>query len=185
MFTEMIKFYFFVLGLSIILFWVITNPHPWWEIILQINSRKLSGLSLIIYIVLLQILFFDFPVIKTDPPGFVQILGILLGTAGTLLAIWAKFVMNKSWGLPGQHNQYSQNKIVTSGPFKITRNPIYVGLLFFLFGYELSQLSLFMLLIIPSLWLINRAIIREEKLLLKIFGNKYAEYFNSVPRYLF
>lgn len=77
-------------------------------------------------------------------------------------------------------------KLVTSGPYRITRNPMYLGL-------ELILLSVFFLaqspfLLIPPIvffLLINFLQIPfEEKLMIERFGQSYAEYCQRVRRWL-
>ena len=110
--------------------------------------------------------------------------GVILAIIGTTLAIWAKLTMKKSWGPPAQHEIQKQKKLVTTGPFAFTRNPIYVGLLFLFFGFELALGSYLALLVIPFAYLFYYAILVEEKLLTKHFGKEYQIYSSLVHRFI-
>ena len=110
--------------------------------------------------------------------------GVVLAFLGMALAVWAKLTMKKSWGAPGQHDPQMQPELVTSGPFHFSRNPIYVGLFLFLIGFELGMESWLILAAVPVAVIINRAVMKEEKRLEEIFGEKYQENFRRVRRYL-
>ncbi len=76
--------------------------------------------------------------------------------------------------------------LVTAGLYKITRNPMYVGLLVILFGYAIWLGSLTPFLILPVFyWLITSMQIKpEERILEKKFGEEYLDYKNKVKRWL-
>ncbi len=76
--------------------------------------------------------------------------------------------------------------LVTAGLYKITRNPMYVGLLVILFGYAIWLGSLTPFLILPVFyWLITSMQIKpEERILEKKFGQEYLDYKNKVKRWL-
>jgi protein-S-isoprenylcysteine O-methyltransferase Ste14 len=76
--------------------------------------------------------------------------------------------------------------LVTHGPFAVTRNPIYLANLMivastFVAAGRWVGAVLAMLLFASAYWLIVRY---EEANLRKIFGERYAEYCRSTPRWL-
>ena len=75
---------------------------------------------------------------------------------------------------------------ITSGPFKISRHPMYLGMLLILLGVAVLLGSL--LTFIPCLaFIILMELIfisLEEKNLEKEFGNKYLEYKKKVRRWI-
>ncbi len=76
--------------------------------------------------------------------------------------------------------------MITSGLFKISRNPIYLGMLLILLG-EAILLGSIITFIFPLLFIIstNVAVIPiEEKMLEKRFGKKYLDYKNKVGRWI-
>jgi protein-S-isoprenylcysteine O-methyltransferase Ste14 len=92
--------------------------------------------------------------------------------------------MKKSWGVPAQHDKIKQVNLIVTGPFKISRNPIYVGLIAMAFGFQLA-LSSWMIFSIPfAIWYVYFVIQKEEILLLKIFGSQYEKYIKKVRRFL-
>lgn len=76
--------------------------------------------------------------------------------------------------------------LVTSGPFRYSRNPIYLSFVLFHAGLAFLMDSLVMLALLPVLMLIltKYVIEREETYLTRQFGDEYARYCASVRRWL-
>jgi protein-S-isoprenylcysteine O-methyltransferase Ste14 len=76
--------------------------------------------------------------------------------------------------------------LVVSGVYRITRNPMYLGLLCFLLAWTVYLNSIFMLIgpIIFVVYLTYFQIIPEERLLLSMFGDAYAAYAKRVRRWI-
>lgn len=77
------------------------------------------------------------------------------------------------------------DKLITSGVFAISRNPIYVGFGLVLLGQFLvfpSWIPLAYLL--AGVWLFNRQVLREEAFMRAHYGHDYAVYCSRVRRYL-
>lgn len=75
---------------------------------------------------------------------------------------------------------------VVSGPFRVSRNPMYVGFTAAYVGISLLCLSVWPLLLLPLVVLTIRktAIDREESYLERRFGAEYANYKASVRRWI-
>jgi len=78
------------------------------------------------------------------------------------------------------------NALAVSGPYRFTRNPMYVSLVFLTIA-----LSLFLntwwaiVLLVPAVAVIQLAVIaREEAYLLRRFGAEYEEYMRNVRRWI-
>lgn len=76
--------------------------------------------------------------------------------------------------------------LVTGGPFRFSRNPIYLGYTLLYLGVGFWVNSLWPLLLLPGvLWLMHRLVIhREEAYLEHQFGEGYLAYRRSVRRWL-
>ncbi len=76
--------------------------------------------------------------------------------------------------------------LVTTGLYRFSRNPMYLGLLFWLIGWGILLGSLSPFLMLPIfIWLITiQQIIPEERILSGKFAGQYQAYQQSVRRWL-
>jgi protein-S-isoprenylcysteine O-methyltransferase Ste14 len=76
--------------------------------------------------------------------------------------------------------------IVTTGPFKYTRNPMYLGLTAMLIGTAILLGTFSPVLVIPIFFILvqTQFVLREEKLMEQWFGQPYLEYKKKTPRWL-
>lgn len=76
--------------------------------------------------------------------------------------------------------------IVTKGPFRYTRNPMYTGLITILIGLAILLGTVSPIFIIPVLFVIlhTQFVLREEKWMEEWFGQSYLDYKNKTPRWL-
>jgi protein-S-isoprenylcysteine O-methyltransferase Ste14 len=105
-----------------------------------------------------------------------MVTGLLLGGWTTVL-----FAKRKTTIRPGEVS----TALVTAGPFRVSRNPIYLGMALLLVGVALLCGSLSPWLVIPLfVWLINRNVIpMEEAMLAEAFGEEYRRYQGRVRRW--
>jgi len=75
---------------------------------------------------------------------------------------------------------------VRTGIYRVTRNPMYLGLLFVLTGWSVFLESSFALLGLPGfvLYIGRFQIAPEERMLEKLFGSAYSDYRHQVRRWL-
>jgi len=79
-----------------------------------------------------------------------------------------------------------QQQLITSGPFRFTRNPLYLGgnVLIFAGASLLLGSPMGLLLTITHLPLMDRFIQREEKQLERAFGQEWIDYRERVRRWI-
>jgi protein-S-isoprenylcysteine O-methyltransferase Ste14 len=84
--------------------------------------------------------------------------------------------------LPGQ----ATNVLIEEGPFRVSRNPLYVGLLALYMGLALLAPTFWGLLLFPAavLLVLWGAIRPEEQFLHRRFGAEYDDYASRVRRWL-
>lgn len=111
-------------------------------------------------------------------------MGILLVTSGLTLGITAFRTMRGAQTSPNPREPVTA--IVTTGPFQLSRNPIYVSMTLLYSGIAVLRNALWPLLLLPFvLRLINSGVIeREEQYLERKFGAQYLVYKQRVPRWL-
>ncbi len=113
-------------------------------------------------------------------------LGIFVSTIGFLLLIISikSFIDNKTTINP--LNLKKSTYLVTSGVFRFSRNPMYLGMLLFLLGTAII-LNIIGGLIISILFIFYMnffQIIPEEKALQNLFGKNYRNYRKTVRRWI-
>jgi protein-S-isoprenylcysteine O-methyltransferase Ste14 len=110
--------------------------------------------------------------------------GIVLFALGVILAGWGWLIFHKvqTTRVPGQ----TSTRLVTWGPYKITRNPMYVGLTLAYLGEAAMLHQLWPPLLLPlTIIYLNRVVIPvEEAVLHKVFGDVYEQYRTRVRRWL-
>ena len=77
-------------------------------------------------------------------------------------------------------------KIITKGPYSISRNPMYLGMLFMLMGYSVLIGSIITFIApLAFFFIIDRVFIPfEEEKLKKSIGKEYAYYCRKVRRWI-
>ena len=69
------------------------------------------------------------------PHEVLGILGVILCAAGLGFAVWARIHLGKNWGMPMSVKK--DTELVTSGPYRLVRHPIYAGILLAALGSSL------------------------------------------------
>ena len=123
-----------------------------------------------------------FPIAQVIPASYPG--GVLLILFGIALVLWAVRLFGKAGTAIKPFEESTQ--MIVSGPYRWSRNPIYLGLVFILSGIGLALGTLSPFLVIPAfVWTIQkRFIAHEEAMLEKSFGAAYAEYKKRIRRWL-
>lgn len=118
------------------------------------------------------------------PDAARRTVGLPLLVAGVLLIGWAVRTMHQA-GTPAPPYQPTV-AVVTEGPFRFTRNPIYLGMTSCYLGLTLLANRLWALALLPGvLAALHRGVVtREEDYLEQRFGEPYRRYRQGVPRWL-
>jgi len=119
-----------------------------------------------------------------SPNGLALTTGLVFMGIGLLLAVLAANRFRLA-GTPVPVDR-PVTALVTVGPYRFTRNPIYIGLILIYFGLSIVLTSFWMLvLLVPMLVILQRRVIeREEAYLETKFGEPYRKYKERVPRWL-
>jgi protein-S-isoprenylcysteine O-methyltransferase Ste14 len=110
--------------------------------------------------------------------------GAAIFILGVALAVWATTALRRA-GTRVEPNQPT-TAIVAAGPYRFSRNPIYVGMLTGQIGLAIAFDSLWLLVALVPLFLVLRygVVAREEAYLGRKFGDIYRAYKASVRRWL-
>lgn len=110
--------------------------------------------------------------------------GIIIAGAILGLGLWAVITMRRT----GQtENPYQPStEIVDRGPFRFTRNPMYLQMVIACVGFAILLWNFWILLLTPlCAWALQKsAILPEERYLEDKFGETYLDYKRRVRRWL-
>jgi protein-S-isoprenylcysteine O-methyltransferase Ste14 len=117
-------------------------------------------------------------------PGWMFKLGILMMVAGALFSAWGIITFRRHGTAVIPFHPAST--VVRSGPYALTRNPMYVGMTTFFIGggFLLDTWWAFILLPLVVLLIDRQVIAREERYLASAFGAEYEAYRSAVRRWV-
>ena len=134
----------------------------------------LNGLSALAVILLLRV--FRGGSLAVHSP-VLEAVGAVVFASGIALAIWARVHLGRNWGMPMP--QKDEPELVTSGPYKFVRHPIYSGLLAAVLGTALATnlIGLIIVAILGAYFYYSASV--EEKNLIAAFPTAYPAYRSS------
>ncbi len=110
-------------------------------------------------------------------------IGYLLTTFGFVTGILTLVKMQNSWRVGIRYDQ--KTDLITTGIFKISRNPYFLSYDLFFSGFVFIFPSLILIIAFLTLAIIfHLMILEEEKYLKSVHGDSYATYTNKVSRYM-
>lgn len=117
-------------------------------------------------------------------PAVALWLGLAFVASGIGIAIWGRRTMQAA----GTNIDPSRptTAIVDSGPFRYSRNPLYLALTLLYLGLSLAFNTWWCIVVlVPLLIIMHRGVVlREERYLAQKFGERYRQYRSRVRRYL-
>ena len=117
---------------------------------------------------------------------FQTLIAVFILSVGLLILInpVLKFIKSKTTINPIKFKKV--NKLVTSGIYKYSRNPMYLGFLIIVISSSIFYLNIYSLLtpLFFYLWINRFQIKREEIFLAKKFGKDYLSYKNKTRRWI-
>jgi protein-S-isoprenylcysteine O-methyltransferase Ste14 len=107
--------------------------------------------------------------------------GLALVVVSTSFTLWARVVLGTMWSSTAVTRE--EHELRTTGPYAVTRHPIYSGLLGMMLGTALALgLGRWLALFALATLVIAAKIRVEERLLADAFGDAYEVYRSSVPQ---
>ena len=110
-----------------------------------------------------------------------QLAGVVLAVGSALFAAWAMWSLGRSYGI--RMDLFEGHRLVTEGPYRVVRHPMYLGILSFHIGAIFALQSL-LLLAATALYVVPFTAVRivaEERVLLQGFGDAYGAFVRRVP----
>lgn len=131
-------------------------------------------------------------VVARSMPGLAYVLparlpmAVLLALAGLALDVSGLIAFHRAKTTLNPRSPERSTSIVRSGPYRFTRNPMYLGLALMLLGLcaYLANPATVVAVAVFIVYITRFQIIPEERLLHAKFGESYAQYKRSVRRWL-
>lgn len=145
------------------------------ERILKLTTFIMAGVQFISILFMAKLPVF----IEND---LIRQVGILISTLGVIVFIVAMITMSDSWRAGVDNKQ--KTKIITTGMYKYSRNPAFVGFDLFYIGTALEFSNIFNIIFTcASVLMLHLQILEEEKFLPSAFGTEYLDYKKKTGRY--
>lgn len=126
-----------------------------------------------------------FPAANLALPGrqTIALISVLLGL-GVVSAGVFEFRRSKTTMSPFSPERTAS--VVSSGIYRWSRNPMYLGMAMALFGVAVWRASWpgFVVMLLFCAYLTRFQIVPEERMLLNLFGEEFATYMNQVRRWI-
>ena len=116
-------------------------------------------------------------------PANVRFTGFCIGMLGDIIFLASVLCMKDSWraGIPDK----DRTTLVTTGIYRYSRNPAFLGFDFMYVGLLLMYFNLSMLVVSAfAIIMLHLQILQEERYLTENYGESYREYRKHVFRYL-
>jgi len=145
------------------------------------DSSRYSGVGIRVVVILLVLLLLRTNVLRrasgasNDP--LLQGVGLAIFVLGLSTAVWARVYLGRNWGTP--MSEKVDPELVTTGPYRYVRHPIYTGLILAMVGTALA-LSVYWLVAAAVLgaYLVYSATV-EDRMMARLFPAAYPAYQRS------
>jgi protein-S-isoprenylcysteine O-methyltransferase Ste14 len=143
------------------------------------RMRQFVGLRIALFVILIWIsrsgAFKGHHTIESNPT--LQGIGTGLFLIGLGLALWARVYLGRNWGTP--MSEKVDAELVTNGPYRLIRNPIYSGLILAAIGtaVAVSWYWLFAVVFMGAYFIYSAMV--EGRTMERLFPNDYPAYKRS------
>jgi protein-S-isoprenylcysteine O-methyltransferase Ste14 len=108
----------------------------------------------------------------SDP--VLQGIGVALFLAGLALAVWARVCLGRNWGHP--MSERAEPELVTTGPYRRIRHPIYSGIILGLLGTMLAVSWYWAVAVVGATGFFVYSAFVEERTMARRFPDAYPQY---------
>jgi protein-S-isoprenylcysteine O-methyltransferase Ste14 len=167
-----------VIFTSWVIFWIYWLAASIGVKVGQTQWTRFAGVRIgIILVILLLLHVRAFKGHSTISSPWLQGVGLAIFLLGLALAVWARVYIGRNWGMP--MSQKTDPELVTTGPYRSIRHPIYSGIILAMIGTTVA---------VSPYWLVAVALfgayftysaIMEERFMASRFPDSYPEYKRS------
>ena len=137
--------------------------------------RQLRIRAVILVVVLLLIRAGAFRHGNVDPDPWRAAIGLVLFVVGLGFAIWARVHLGRNWGTP--MSRKDEPELVTSGPYRLVRHPIYSGILVAGVGTAVALGPIWLIaVVLAGIYFVYSATVEESYL-----NEQFPEHVSCVP----
>ena len=145
----------------------------------DIRRRSLRrGIGARILAIAVMIALTRLPLFQQQPSAEVNpingIAGLIVCFAGFGLAVWARLYLGRNWGMPMSLKE--GHELVTTGPYRYVRHPIYTGMLLAILGSALVNGPIWVVFFAGMAVYCVYSARTEESLMQQQFPEQYALY---------
>jgi protein-S-isoprenylcysteine O-methyltransferase Ste14 len=101
-------------------------------------------------------------------------IGVALWAAGLGVAVWARLYIGRNWGMPMTRREAPD--LVTTGPYRYVRHPIYTGIILGVLGTALATTLYGLIAVAVLTGFFSYSATREESFLIEEFPDTYPAY---------
>ncbi|MDO5692834.1 MAG: isoprenylcysteine carboxylmethyltransferase family protein [Pseudomonadota bacterium] len=123
---------------------------------------------------------------RPEPLSIFTVVGLVIAFAGGLVALAGALEFSRARTTVNPLSPRKASMLVTTGIYRFTRNPMYLGMLLVLVGWGVYLGNAVAFLALPLfVWLLNTLQIKpEERILRERFGVAYQRYAARVRRWI-
>lgn len=139
----------------------------------------------VFFAVVMGIIAVYFPFFNVQIPFRLILTGFLTVTA-VLTGFYSIYLFYRNRTSVSTHEPQKTIKLVTTGPYKHSRNPMYLSLSLVLIAWAIFLSDLLSLMLMPAFYayITRFQIIPEEREMISKFGKDYEDYTEQTPRWL-
>ncbi len=109
--------------------------------------------------------------------AWLQGIGLAVFLPGLALAVWARVYLGRNWGMP--MSQKADPELVTTGPYRSIRHPIYTGIILAMIGITIAVSLYWLAAVVVLGTYFACSAIAEERFMAGRFPDSYPEYKRS------
>jgi len=161
-----------------VIFWIYWLVASVWAKAGQTRWRQFGGLRvaiLLIVLLLVRARLLKGHAVTTD--SLLQGIGLAIFVLGLAVAVWARIYLGRNWGMPMSRKDEPQ--LVTSGPYRAVRHPIYSGIILAMTGTAIGVSLYWLVAVVLLAAYFCYSAVTEERYLAQQFPDAYPGYKRS------